>query len=184
MEVKTTARKFKVSEFYKLAEVGILSEDDRVELLDGQIMVMAPIGENHRTVVDALAEIFTDHRRGRYRVGVQNPLRIDDENEPQPDLVLYDRVALGRHPTPAETFLVVEVADASLAYDQRSKIPVYAAAAINEVWIVDLIGNCIHSYRQPETGSRAYTAVSSFDRATWVSPRAFPDIHIRLDELI
>jgi Uma2 family endonuclease len=184
MEVKTTTRKFKVSEFYKLAEAGILSEDDRVELFDGQIMVMAPIGENHRTVVDALAEIFTDHRRARYRVGVQNPLRIDDENEPQPDLVLYDRRVLARHPTPAETFLAIEVADASLSYDQRSKIPVYAAAGIEEVWIVDLIGNCIHTYRNPGMGSRAYAAVSSSDRTTWVSPRAFPDIRIRLAELL
>jgi Uma2 family endonuclease len=184
MEANTTTRKFKVREFYKLAEVGILSENDRVELLDGQIMVMAPIGENHRTVVDALAEIFIDHRRGRYRVGVQNPLRIDEENEPQPDLVLYDRAVVGRHPTPAETFLVVEVADASLGYDQRSKIPVYAAAGIKEVWIVDLIGNCIHTYRRPGTSGRVYAKFSSFDRATWVSPHAFPDIRIRLAELL
>ena len=184
MAVQAQTRKFKVAEFYKLAEVGILSEDDRIELLDGQIMVMAPIGENHRTVVDALAEIFTDQRQARYRVGVQNPLRIDDENEPQPDLVLYDRVVVARHPTPGETFLVVEVADASLGYDQRSKIPVYAAAGIKEVWIVDLIGNCIHTYRRPATGSREYAEYSSFDRATWVSPHAFPDIRIQLAELI
>ena len=88
MAVHWETRRFRVAEFYKLGEVGILSEDDPVELLDGQIMMMAPIGENHRTVVDALAEILTDERKGRYRVGAQNPLRIDDENEPQPDLVL------------------------------------------------------------------------------------------------
>jgi Uma2 family endonuclease len=98
MTVEAQTRKFTVTEFYKLAEAGILSEDDRVELLSGQIMVMARIGENDRTVVDALAEIFTDQRRGRYRVAVQNPLRIDDENEPQPDLVLYDRAVEARHP--------------------------------------------------------------------------------------
>ena len=102
MAVQTETRKFKVAEFYKLGEVGILSEDDPVELLDGQIMIMAPIGENHRTVVDALAEILTDQRKARFRVGVQNPLRIDDENEPQPDLVLYKRDVVARHPTPAE----------------------------------------------------------------------------------
>jgi Uma2 family endonuclease len=184
MAVQTEPRKFKVAEFYKLAEVGILSEEDRVELLNGQIMLMAPIGENHRTVVDALAEIFTDQRKARYRVGVQNPLRIDDENEPQPDLVLYDRVVVGRHPTPAETFLVVEVADASLGYDQRSKIPVYAVAGIKEVWIVDLIRNCIHTYRDPGSGSRDYVTVSLFDRLTWISPSDFPDIRVRLAELL
>ena len=184
MGVQTETRKFNVAEFYKLAEVGILSEDDRVELLNGQIMLMAPIGENHRTIVDGLAEIFTDQRKARYRVGVQNPLRIDDENEPQPDLVLYDRAVVARHPTPAETFLVVEVADASLGYDQQSKIPVYAAGDIKEVWVVDLIRNCIHTYRDPGTGSRTYATVSSFDRLTWVSPRDFPDIRIRLAEVL
>jgi Uma2 family endonuclease len=164
--------------------VGILSEDDPVELLEGQIMIMAPIGENHRTVVDALAEILTDQRKTRYRVGVQNPLRIDDENESQPDLVLYNRDVVGRHPTPAETLLDIEVADASLGYDQQSKIPVYATAGIKEVWIVDLVRNCIHIYRDPAPADRIYTAVSSFDRLTGVSPHQFPDILIRLAELL
>jgi Uma2 family endonuclease len=184
MAIHTETRRFKVAEFYKLGEVGILSEDDPVELLDGQIMIMAPIGENHRTVVDALAEIFTDQRKTRYRVGVQNPLRIDDENEPQPDLVLYHRDVVARHPTPAETFLVIEVADASLGYDQQSKIPVYATAGIKEVWIVDLVRNRIHIYRDPAPADGIYTAVSSFDRLTGVSPRQFPDILIRLAELL
>jgi len=162
MAVQTKTRKFKVAEFYRLGEVGILSEDDPVELLDGQITIMAPIGENHRAVVDALAEILTDQRKARYRVGVQNPLRIDDENEPQPDLVLYNRVVIARHPTPGETFLVVEVADASLSYDQQSKIPVYAVAGIKEVWIVDLIRNRIHTYRDPVPANR--TTVSERSR--------------------
>src|SRR6516164_4381687 len=127
MPVEAQTRKFTVTEFYKLAEAGILSEDDRVELLSGQIMVMAPIGENHRTVVDSLAEVFTDQRRSRYRVAVQNPLRIDNQDEPQPDIVLYDRSVIGHHPTPSDVFLIVEVADTSLDYDQRSKMPVYAS---------------------------------------------------------
>jgi Uma2 family endonuclease len=134
MATGTAARRFNVHEFHRLAEVGILGEDDRVELLDGQIMVMAPIGENHRTVVDLLAELFTDQRKGRYLVGVQNPVRIDDEDEPRPDVVLYDRSVIGRHPAPADVFLIVEVADTSLEYDQRSKIPVYASAGIKEVY--------------------------------------------------
>jgi Uma2 family endonuclease len=184
MPVEAQTRKFTVTEFYKLAEAGILSEDDRVELLSGQIMVMAPIGENHRTVVDALAEIFTDQRQGRYRVGVQNPLRIGVENEPQPDLVLYERVVVGRHPVPGETYLVIEVADASLTYDQQSKIPLYAAAGIKEVWVVDLIRSCIHTYRDPVSSQRNYATVSVFDRLTWVSPRQFPDIRIRLAEML
>jgi Uma2 family endonuclease len=80
--------------------------------------------------------------------------------------------------------LDVEVADASLGYDQRSKIPIYAVADIKEVWIVDLLRNRIHTYRDPAPGNRTYVAVSSFDRLTWVSPREFPDIRIRFAELL
>src|ERR1700757_2742867 len=104
MATEIATRRFNVREFHKLAEVGILGEDDRVELLDGQIMVMAPICENHRTIVDSLAELFTDRRKSRYRVASQNPILIDDEDEPQPDLVLYDRAAIGRHPSPRDVF--------------------------------------------------------------------------------
>jgi Uma2 family endonuclease len=184
MATETTPRKFSVEEFYKLAEVGVLSEDDRVELLDGQIMVMSPIGESHRTVVDSLAEVLTDQRKGRYRVAVQNPLRIDGEDEPQPDLVLYHRSVIGRHPKPSETLLVIEVADASLDYDQRTKIPIYASADIQESWVIDLIRHCIHVYREPNPSGRYYEMTTSFNRSDFVSPLAFPDIRIRLDDLL
>ncbi|HYZ73389.1 MAG TPA: Uma2 family endonuclease [Chthoniobacterales bacterium] len=184
MATGTAARRFNVYEFHRLAEVGILGEDDRVELLDGQIMVMAPIGENHRTVVDLLAEFFTDQRNGRYRVAVQNPVRIDDENEPQPDIVLYDRSVIGRHPAPADVFLIVEVADTSLGYDQQSKIPVYASAGVKEVWIIDLASYCIQTYRDPHRASRHYAAVETYDRGWWVSPLAFPDVRARLNDLL
>jgi Uma2 family endonuclease len=184
MATSTAVRRFNVYEFHRLAEVGILGEDDRVELLDGQIMVMAPIGENHRTVVDLLAELFTDERKGRYLVGVQNPVRIDDEDEPQPDIVLYDRSVIGRHPRPSDVFLIVEVADTSLDYDRRSKLPVYASAGIKEVWIIDLASYCIQTYRDPNTVSRRYARVETLDRASWVSPVAFPDIRVRLNGLL
>jgi Uma2 family endonuclease len=109
MATETAARRFNVQEYHKLAEVGILGEDDRVELLNGQIMVIAPIGENHRTIVDSLAELFTDRRKDRYRVASQNPILIDDQDEPQPDIVLYDRSVTGRHPTPGDIYLIVPI---------------------------------------------------------------------------
>jgi Uma2 family endonuclease len=184
MPAGIAARRFNVYEYHKLAEVGILGEDDRVELLDGQIMIMAPIGENHRTVVDLLAECFTEQHRGRYLVAVQNPVLIDDEDEPRPDLVLYDRAAIGRHPTPQDVFLVVEVADTSLDYDQRSKIPVYASAEIKEVWIIDLVGSCIKVYRQKQVVDRSYASVETHPRTSWISPFAFPDVRVRLNDLL
>jgi Uma2 family endonuclease len=131
--------------------------------------------------VDRLAEIFTDQRNGRYRVGVQNPLRLDDASEPQPDLVLYARAVDARHPTPAESFLAVEMADASLDYDQGAKIPLYAAV-IREIWVIDLVRNLIHSYRDADSLHRAYNSIPSCDRLTRTSPLEFPDVHIRLAE--
>ena len=184
MGTAIAARRFNVKEYHKLAEAGILGEDDRVELLDGQIMVMAPIGENHRTVVDLLAELFADQRKGRYCVAPQNPILIDDQDEPQPDLVLYDRSAIGRHPAPQDVFLLVEVADTSLNYDQTSKIPVYASAAIKEVWIVDLTNCSIQTYRDAQPASRRYGNVETHDRTSWVSTVAFPDVRVRLNDLL
>lgn len=184
MATDIATRRFNVREFHKLAEVGILGEDDRVELLDGQIMILAPIGENHRTVVDLLAELLTDQRKGRYLVAAQNPVLVDDEDEPQPDLVLYDRAAIGRHPTPTDVFLIVEVSDTSLGYDQRSKIPVYASAGIKEVWIIDLGSYCIQTYRDPYTADRRYATTETHDRTSLVSPLAFPDIRVRLNDLV
>ena len=184
MATGTITRRFNVQEYHRLAEVGILTEDDRVELLDGQIMVMAPIGENHRTVVDSLTELFTDQRRGRYRVGAQNPVLIDDEDEPQPDLVLYDRAAIGRHPTPRDVFLIVEVADSSLDYDQRSKLPVYAGAEIREVWIIDLVRRCVQVYREPQNADLRYAILETHDQTSWVSSLAFPDVRVRLSDLL
>ena len=184
MATGTIVRRFNVQEFYKLAEAGILSEDDRVELLDGQIMVMAPIGENHRTVVDSLAEVFTDQRRSRYRVAVQNPLRIDNQDEPQPDIVLYDRSVIGHHPTPLDVFLIVEVADTSLDYDQRSKMPVYATAGIKEVWIIDLSNYSVQTYRDAYTSIRRYATIETHTRTSWISPLAFPDVRVCLNDLL
>jgi Uma2 family endonuclease len=110
--------RFDVSDFEKLYVAGILSEDDRIELLDGDLIRMAPIGGNHRTVVDLLGERLTDLRRGRYRVGIQNPIRLGEFSELLPDIALFPVEITGRHPGPDEVYLVIEVADASLMYDQ------------------------------------------------------------------
>jgi Uma2 family endonuclease len=173
-----------VAEFDRLTAAGILSEDDRVELLDGQINVMAPIGDNHRWILDRLTEFLVEQHRNRYRVGIQNPLRLDETNEPQPDLVLYDRRLLRRHPSPTDTYLIVEIADASLSYDQGLKVPAYASAGIRELWVIDLVRNQIHVYRDPSTSDKRYRSVTTIDRLTPIAPLAFPDLQIRLSDLL
>ena len=122
-------RKFSIAEYYRLAEAGVLAPSERVELLNGQIIRMAPIGETHRTIVDKLNYIFVDKPKKRYQVSINQPIRIENFNEPQPDVVLYKRGVENRHPTPEDIYLVIEVADATLDYDSGVKLRAYEKAA-------------------------------------------------------
>jgi Uma2 family endonuclease len=140
--------RFTVEEYHKMGEAGLLSEDDRVELIDGEIVDMAPVGTRHLACVVALNHLFVEASGGRYFVSVQNPVALGERNEPQPDLSLLrtrpDPTA-ARPPGPGDVFLVVEVSDTTLAYDRDVKLPRYAQAGVPEVWIVDLEGRRVES---------------------------------------
>jgi Uma2 family endonuclease len=124
-----------------MGEVGILDPDARVELIDGEIIDMAPPGNPHAGTVDQLALILGPAVAGRVHVRVQNPLQLDDHSEPQPDISLLKPRAdfyKSRRPRPSDALLVVEVADTSLRFDRNRKVPLYARHEIREVWLVDL----------------------------------------------
>lgn len=149
--------RFDVEEYYRMLEVGVLAEDDRVELIGGEIVDMAPVGRPHLSCVVALTHLLVEAANGRYFVSVQNPIRLGSSDEPQPDLALLKvRPDPGVEcpPGPLDVLLVVEVSDKSLAYDREIKLPLYARAGIPEVWIVDLLGRRIEAHAGP-TG-RAY----------------------------
>src|SRR6476620_10907112 len=136
--------RFDVDDYYRMAEVGILSRGDRVELIEGEIVDMAPIGSAHGGTVVALTELVARLvADGKVLVSVQGPLRLDPHNEPQPDLMLLrpraDR-SRNSHPTAADVLLLVEVADNSLAYDHGPRLALYARHSVPEVWVVDLHG--------------------------------------------
>ena len=174
MQVLSTYR-FTVDEYHRLGEVGILGEDDRVELLDGDLITMAPIGGEHRTLVDSLNLLFaTRVGKNRYRIGIQNPISLGSYSEPQPDVVLYDSSVLGRHPQPSEIFLLVEVADTSLSYDIGPKLEAYARARIREVWVIDVIRRRVLVHRQPDQGRYQTKLELATDGA--VTVEAFSDI--------
>jgi Uma2 family endonuclease len=174
--------RFDVSDFEKLYVAGILSEDDRIELLDGDLIRMAPIGGNHRTVVDLLGERLTDLRRGRYRVGIQNPIRLGEFSELLPDIALFPVEIMGRHPGPEEVYLVIEVADASLMYDQGPKLEIYARSSVREVWIGDLINREIQGFREPDAVAGRYGKAMRMNSDEVIHPAEFSDIKIRLSE--
>ena len=178
-------RRFSVSEYYAMAEAGILTENDRVELLEGEIVVMAPIGNRHQSSVDGNGEMFTLRLQGRANVRVQGPVRLDDENEPHPDVTLLrrrdDYYATG-HPGPGDVLLLIEVADSTLSFDRNVKLPLYARAGIPEVWIVNLRDRRLESYTDPTEDG--YATVRYFEAGSSVAPLHFPDITLEIERII
>lgn len=152
MEAPVLKRLFSVDEFHQMAETGVFREDDRLELVDGEIVQMTPIGSRHAGCVARLNEWFGQHVRHLAIVNVQNPLVLGGRTEFYPDLALLKRRAdfySESHPEPADVLLVVEVADTTGEYDREVKVPRYARAGVPEVWVVDVRERAIDVYRQP-----------------------------------
>ncbi len=185
MAVQPVAHRFTVEDYYLMADTGILGPDERVELLQGKIIEMAPIGSHHAACVTRLDRLFQQSLGARAIVLVQNPVRLDDLSEPQPDIALLrprrDDYA-GAHPTPGDILLLVEVGDTTAAWDARHKLPLYAAAGVGEVWLVNLVAGAVEVCLRPEGG--AYTDRRSFGPGAGVAPEAFPDIVIDVEDLL
>ncbi len=185
MVVHGEPRRFTVAEYYRMAEVGILTEDDRVELIEGEIVRMSPIGSRHAGCVNGCTALFYERFRDVGMVTVQNPVRLDDLSEPEPDLALVrirsDHYATA-HPTPGDVFLLVEVADTSVGWDRRKKVPLYARSGIPECWLVDLGRDIIDVYREP--GPDGYRIRLTARRGQTIAPQAFPDREMAVDEIL
>lgn len=168
-----------------MGDAGILDEDERVELIEGEIVQMTPIGPPHASVVTRLAVLFGARLSGRMIPWVQNPVVLRPQrSEPQPDLVLLrpkaDFYGSG-HPEPADTLLVIEVMDSSAAYDRRVKLPLYAQAGIVEVWLVDLEARAVEAYRRPTEEGYAERQVLAGPGV--LAPEAFPDLALTLADV-
>lgn len=153
-----------VSDYYRMAEVGILGPDARVELIDGEIIDMAPPGSLHASTVHRLTRILVRAAGDAAMVLVQNPVRLSEYSEPQPDLALLEERSdfySQQHPGPDDVYLVIEVADASLRYDRDVKVSLYAAHGVPETWLVDLRGRRLVRHRDPRQG--AYTKIDEPD---------------------
>ena len=175
--------RFSVEEFYKLGEVGIFHPRDRVELLDGEIIVMSPIGLRHVQAVSWINECLVEQHRRRYMVSPGNPVWLNEHSEPQPDMMLVPRVRkLERHPRPEDVFLLVEVSDTSLAYDRERKFAAYAKAGVREYWIVNLQQDIFEVFRQPADGK--YQVALTFAPGQTLSPLAFEDVTVPVADII
>lgn len=180
MAVSTTisprTRRFTVSEYHRMAEAGILGEDDPVELLHGQIYVMSPIGSQHAACVNRLTRLFVLAARNQAIVHVQNPILLDPASEPEPGVALLaprDDAYAARHPRPDEVMLVVEVCGSTLAFDRDVKLPLYARAGIPEVWLVALDEDRVHIYRRPDADR--YADHATHERDGTLTVQALPD---------
>lgn len=152
MSVQVAKRPFTVDEYYRMAESGILTEHDHVELINGEILAMSPIGSHHAGCVKRLNNILSTHLKENAIVSVQDPIYIDQYSEPEPDIaVLKPRSDFytQHHPVPQDVLLIIEVSDITLKYDREVKLPLYAKAGIPEVWIVNLVEDRIEIYTQP-----------------------------------
>ncbi|HKP10723.1 MAG TPA: Uma2 family endonuclease [Blastocatellia bacterium] len=176
---------FTVDDYMRMLEAGILTEDDRIELIEGEIIEMSPIGDAHAACVKKGNALFHRVVGQRAIVSVQDPIRLDNYSEPQPDLALLkprgDFYAQSK-PTPADVLLIVEVADSSAQYDRNVKVPLYARALIPAVWLVDLNAGVIEVYSQPAGG--AYQAVQTARRGDRLTIDSLPGLAIPVDDIL
>ncbi len=176
--------RYTVAEYYRMAETGILKPDERVELIEGEIIDMPPIGIDHAYVVTRLTAIFTRKAELKAIVSTQNPIRLTPHSEPQPDIALLRyREDFYRHmrPGPEDILLLIEVADSSLRFDREIKLPLYARHGIPEVWIVDLGRQRLEVYRRPVEGT--YLQKHYLKRGEIVAPEGLAECGIEWGEL-
>ena len=168
-----------------MGEAGILPEDASVELLDGDIIVMPPINDWHASNVKLLNNTMLPPLQGRAVVGIQDPVRLDDGSEPQPDVSILrwrdDFYAHGK-PTPADVLLLIEVSDSTLSYDRNVKLAAYARAGIPEVWIANRPDRRIEAYTDP--AGDAYAAVRYYVPGDTIAPQQFPDVSLDVGLII
>ena len=169
-------RTFTVSEYHGLAHHGILKENDRVELLDGRIYEMNPIGSRHAQCVRRLTELLVLKVAPRALVSIQNPVRLDDRSEPEPDVALLEpkEVYGSRHPRPDDVLLLIEVADTTLHFDRDIKALLYARAGVRELWVLALEEERVHVYRRP--GANGYGEYAVVERGAAVDITELPEV--------
>ena len=182
MATMVTKKRFTADEYHHMAQVGILSPRERVELIDGEIVVMTPIGSRHSACVSSATRALVRAVDDNAIVQPQSSVRLDLYYEPEPDLALLRPRAdfyATQHRIPGDVLLVIEIADSSLAYDRDVKTPLYAMSGIAEYWIADLNANVLWRYSAPERG--AYQRVEEHHRGESIAPLELPSCVVPVD---
>jgi len=181
MSLSLITRKFTVEEYEKMTTQGIIKPDEKVELIRGEIIKMSPMGTRHAAGIYRLTQLFYRKFGDLILLGVQNPIRLNNNSQPEPDLSLLiprSDFYVAAYPCPQDIYLIIEVSDSTLDYDRYTKIPLYAEANIQEVWIVNLKEECVEVYRHPRHGS--YRDIQKYYRGESIFIESFPEIELTL----
>ncbi len=184
MSVDTSRWQFTSVDFLQMARTGILNEDDRVELIDGEVRVMSPIGPSHSGVGDCLNELLIQALAQRANVRVKSSVLLNEFTQPQPDVAILRRRTdfyRDKLPEPNDILLLIEVADSSRKYDRDEKIPRYAAAGILETWLIDLAAATVKQYLQP--AAAGYQSVRTFVRGQTFNAMSLPGLTLALNDI-
>lgn len=186
MEASAVVRKrFTTVEYLQIAATGIFGEDERYELLEGEIVEMSPLGPQHSAAVTRLTELFYAYRTPPITIRVQDPVRLGDYSVPQPDVAIVNRRDdhyAGGHPEPEDILLLIEVSESSLAYDRNVKLPLYAQAGITEVWLVALLPQVVEVYRAPSEAG--YGEKRTLRRGDTIAPLHLAEAQIPVEHIL
>ena len=177
--------RFNVDQYYRLAKAGIIKPDDRVELIEGEIIRMSPIGSPHAACVRRSTHLLERAVLGRAIVSVQNPVRLSDLSEPVPDFALLkprDDFYEEHHPTPEDVLIIIEVSDSTILSDRNVKMPLYARAGIPEAWLVNLPKKMIEVYYDVTDGR--YRKCLKFKRGEVLVSPTVPGLSLKVSEII
>ncbi|MGI2906322.1 Uma2 family endonuclease [Tolypothrix sp. VBCCA 56010] len=178
-------RLWTVADYHRMAETGILDEDERVELLEGKIIWMSAKGTAHRSAVGRTDYLLKNRLRNRAWVSIQDPIKLNQRSEPEPDVAVVQIDPLDyadHHPTPSEVYLIIEVADSSLKFDCETKGKAYAQAGIADYWVIDVVNRQLYVFREPnEEGYQSKVILGEDAR---ISPLQFADLQIVVLEML
>ena len=183
--VQFNRHSFTVAEYERMGQFGIFSEDDRVELVNGEIIEMSPIGERHAACVDFLTQFITLRLKRGAIVRIQNPVLLDDHSEPQPDVAILKRrddFYRHAHPRPEDVLLVIEVSESTLDFDRKVKVPLYASVGIPEAWVVNLPDERIEVYSDPAGGE--YRTISSHARGRRLQSHTLASLRLSVSKVL
>lgn len=185
MAVQPTKLCFTVNDYYRMAEAGIFAEDARLELVNGEVIEMTPIGSRHAACVKKLTELLYNSLSKKVQIGVQDPILLNDFTEVRPDISLLRRKKdfyAKRHPNANEVYLVIEIADTSITYDRSIKLPLYAQAGIAEIWIIDLQNEVVEISSDPDGGD--FLKKTIYKTGESVRSNIFPELIIPVNEIL